>query len=91
MKLTDLIYTKCNLCSCGSIYPAMKLLEMLRKCSKEIPIETKYIENELALKVLDSSGLITHGSGMSLCWLTDSGRELLTEIDHLLDEVKSNK
>jgi hypothetical protein len=89
MKLADLIYTKCNLCCCGSILPALFLLKMLRRCSKGLPTDAdKYLQNELALKVLDSVGLIAHGSGMSYCWLTDSGRDLLTEIDEMLNEVR---
>ncbi len=88
MELTDLIYTKCNLCCCGSTLPALFLLKMLRLCSNDLPTEAdKYLQNELALKVLDSAGLITHGSGMSYCWLTDSGRDLLAEIDKMLDKV----
>lgn len=69
---------KLNLCSCGTNAHWECILELLEEASqhtKEGFYRDKWFE--FGAKVLDSNGLIEHGTGIGFAWLTDDGKLLL--------------
>ena len=90
----DIILIACNLCCCGTDGVPELLEEVLRWCDQRAaaPIEIKdeiekrgcyrSVEWELAAKVLDSCGLIEHGTGIGWPWTTQEGKEVLQFIDN---------
>jgi hypothetical protein len=84
MTIAQLIYRRCGLCDCGTDSPANLLLNVLRlAASNEDWTVYTSVEVELSAKVLDGAGLVTHGSGIGICWITEQGRDLLKEIEEI--------
>ena len=88
-KLGNLINSKMRLCWCGSRseFPLiLKLLERAEKRNESYKDSISYYEPlddipgyavEVFAKVLDSWGLLEHGTGIGWAWLTDDGQMLI--------------
>lgn len=78
LKVREII-RKMELCACGSNthWECVKelLVEAEQHASKEGFYRDKWFE--FGAKVLDSWGLLEHGTGIGFAWLTDDGRLLL--------------
>lgn len=89
----DLLRQCTGLCSCGSGEDFRLLIDILKWCAVNSDDNQRYQEpygkrgtycsagHELAAKILDDVGLVTHGSGIGWPWITDWGRKVLTWIE----------
>ena len=79
------IISKMNLCGCGSASHWECVLELLCRAEDHKARGSFYGESgspiapwiEFGAKVLDSFGLIDHGTGIGWAWLTDDGETLI--------------
>lgn len=94
----DILSSALNLCGCGSDKPVELLYECLLWAAMGGPNQKGWekgfyrdVGAELAAKLLDSYGLLEHGTGIGWAWITEDGKRLLNLIELRKQEEKERR